>query len=101
MDNSGLAQVRAHAGTDGHKDKVNVVSGTKKVKVNSGTKKYDNIFSGSKIAESYKQGETKIKCAIQFGMALFMKEQLIKDFKLQPFSIRFDETTTSQVKTKV
>ena len=42
MDNSGLAQVRAHAGTDGHKDKVNGVSGTKKVKVNSGTKKYDN-----------------------------------------------------------
>lgn len=33
-------------------------------------------------------------------MAPFVKEQLIKDFKLQPFSIKFDEATTSQVKKK-
>lgn len=64
------------------------------------TKKNSNIFSDSKIAVSYKQGKTKIKCAIQFRMAPFVKEQLIKDFKLQPFSIKFDEATTSQVKKK-
>lgn len=44
--------------------------------------------------------ERQIKCAIQFRMAPFVKEQLIKDFKLQPFSIKFDEATTSQVKKK-
>ena len=39
INNSGLAQVRGHAVTDGHKDKVNVILGTKKVNVISGTKK--------------------------------------------------------------
>ena len=28
INNSGLGQARAHAGTDGHKDKVKVISGT-------------------------------------------------------------------------
>lgn len=70
------------------------------VSTNNDKKKNSNIFSDSKIAVSYKQGKTKIKCAIQFRMAPFVKEQLIKDFKLQPFSIKFDEATTSQVKKK-
>ena len=39
----------------------------------------------SKIAQSYKQGLTKIKHVTQFGIAPFMKEQTIRDFKLQPF----------------
>ena len=35
---------------------------------------------------------------IQFGIALFQKEQMIRDFKLQPFSFKFDRKTTNQVK---
>ena len=35
-----------------------------------------------------KQGETKIKYVIQFGIAPFVKEQMIRDFKLQPFSFK-------------
>ena len=31
-------------------------------------------------------------------MVPFVKEQMIRDFKLQPFTFKFDETTTNQVK---
>ena len=34
---------------------------------------------------------------IQFEVTPFVKEQVIRDFKLQPFSFKSDETTTSQV----
>ena len=56
------------------------------------------MFSDSKIAQSYKQGEAKIKYVIQFGIAPFVKEQMIRDFRLQPSSFKFDKTTTSQMK---
>ena len=38
---------------------------------------------------------------MQLGIAPFVKEQMIRDFKLQPFSFTFDETNTSQVKKDV
>ena len=41
--------------------------------------------------------ETKIKYVIQFGIVSFVKEQMIRDFKLQPFSFQFDEVTINQV----
>ena len=56
------------------------------------------MFPDSKIGQSYRQSETKIKYVIQFGMVPFVKEQMIRDFKLQPFTFKFDETTTNQVK---
>ena len=55
-------------------------------------------FPDSKIARYYRQGETKIKCIIQFGIAPFVKEQMIRDFKFQSYTFKFDETTTNQVK---
>ena len=53
---------------------------------NSDNEKFKQMFPDSKIAQSYRQGETKIKYVIQFGIALFVKEQMIRDFKLQPLS---------------
>ena len=35
---------------------------------------------------------------MQVGIAPFLKKQMIRDFRLQPLSFKFDETTTSQVK---
>ena len=66
--------------------------------VNNDNEKFKQMFSDSKIAQSYKQGETKIKYVIQFGIASFVKEQMIRDFRLQPSSFKFDKTTTSQMK---
>ena len=38
---------------------------------------------------------------MKLGIAPFVKEQMTRDFKLQPFSFTFDETNTSQVKKDV
>ena len=39
-----------------------------------------------------------MKYNIQFGIASYAKEILVKDKKEQPFSFKFDETMTRQVK---
>ena len=56
------------------------------------------MFPDWKIAQSYRQGQTKMKYVLQYGIAPFVKEQMIRDFKLQLFSFKFDKTTTNQVK---
>lgn len=63
-----------------------------------GVKKYRRMFQDSNIAKKYNQQETKIKYTIQFGIALFVKEQMISDVTNRPFSFQLDETTTSQIK---
>ena len=65
---------------------------------NNDNEKFKQMFPNSKIAQSYRQGEMKVKYVIQFGIAPFVKEQMIRDFKLQPFTFKFDETTTDQGK---
>ena len=65
---------------------------------NNDNEKFKQMFPDSKIAQSYRQGEMKVKYVIQFGIAPFVKEQMIRDFKLQPFTFKFDETTADQVK---
>ena len=62
------------------------------------SEKFRRMFPDSKIAEAYQQGETKIKYVIQFGIAPYIKNELLNNFKNQPFTFKFDETTTSQVK---
>lgn len=42
--------------------------------------------------------ESKIKYIIVFGVAPFVREQLIEDLKSSPFAFMFDETTTTQLK---
>ena len=56
------------------------------------------MFPDSKNTQNYSQHKTKVKYIIQFGIAPYVKEILIKDVKGQPFSFKFDKTTTRQVK---
>ena len=65
---------------------------------NGDNDKFRRQFPDSKIAASYQQGETKTKYVIQFGIAPYVRKQMIDDFQAQPFTFKFDETTTSQIK---
>ena len=56
------------------------------------------MFPDSDIAKKYEQGKTKIKYTIQFGIAPLIMKNLIAKMKGVPFTFKFDETTTSQVK---
>lgn len=56
------------------------------------------MFPDSKIAENYKQNETKVRYVIQYGIAPSILQNQINELKDTPFVFKFDETTTSQVK---
>ena len=56
------------------------------------------MFPDSQIAAKYSLEETKSKYVVQFGIAPFVKDELITDVQKAPYSFKFDETTTSQVK---
>lgn len=56
------------------------------------------MFPDSSIAADYKMSQTKCKYSIQFGIYPWIMEEMLKDFKGKPFSYKFDEATTSQVK---
>ena len=56
------------------------------------------LFPDSKIAQSYRQGKAKVRCNIQYGIAPHVKQMLIYDVNNTPFTFKFDERTTSQVK---
>ena len=55
-------------------------------------------FHDSAIAKNYKQGQTKMKYMVQFGIAPHIKEMLLEDMQHEQYCFHFDETTTSQVK---
>ena len=61
-------------------------------------KRFQFMFPDSKIAQSYKQSSTKIKYVIQYGMAPYVVELLLKGFENKSFTFIFDETTTSQIR---
>ena len=65
---------------------------------NSDGKKFRLMFPDSKIAAHCKQAGTKTKYVLQFSVALSFKKKILKDFKDQLFTFKFDETTSSQVK---
>ena len=56
------------------------------------------MFPDSNIAQQFNQKEAKAKYTIQFGIAQYAKEKLILDVSRKPFSFKFDQTTTSQIK---
>ena len=58
------------------------------------------MFPDTKIAQSYLQGKTKVGYNIQYGIAPHVKQMLIYDVNNTPFIFKFDESTTSQVKTQ-
>ena len=60
--------------------------------------KHRKMFPDSAIANSYKQKSDKVKYMLQFGVAPLMESFILNELKGLPFSFRFDETTTFQVK---
>lgn len=59
---------------------------------------FSKMFPDSSIAADFKMGHTKCKYLVQFGIYPWIMEELLMDLKDTPFSYKFDETTTSQVK---
>lgn len=59
---------------------------------------FQQMFPDSKIASSYKMSETKAKYVVEHGIKPYVLKELLNDFNGQPFTFKFDETTTSQVK---
>ena len=64
---------------------------------NGDTERFRAMFPDSEIAKKYSQEETKTKYVVQFGIAPYVKSEIVKDFAGSPFSFKFDETTTSKV----
>lgn len=60
--------------------------------------KCKEMFPDSEIAKSYKQKANKVKYTVQFALAPFFQGIILKELSDLPFSFRFDETTTSQIK---
>ena len=56
------------------------------------------MFPDSKIAQSYRQGETKVRYNMQYCIAPHVKQVLIYNVNNTPVFFKFDESTTSQVK---
>lgn len=56
------------------------------------------MFPDSEIKNDYMQSETKMKYVIQYGIASHMLSSLKEDFQDMPFTFKFDESTTTQVK---
>lgn len=56
------------------------------------------MFPDSEIAKQYNMSETKCKYIVQFAIAPYVKELLLDDFRSSPFTFKFDESTTKQVK---
>lgn len=59
---------------------------------------FQAMFPDSAIAAAYKQSYTKISYILKFGIADYLKKQLIYDVKGVPYTFKFDETTTIQTK---
>ena len=66
--------------------------------VNGDSNWFKKMFPDSQIAAKYSQEETKSKYVVQFGLGPFVKDELITDVQKTPYSFKFDETTTSQMK---
>ena len=56
------------------------------------------MFSDPKIAQGYSQGHTKANYMLQYGIVLYIKEELLKRIKDVLYCFKFDETTNSQIK---
>lgn len=56
------------------------------------------MFHDSKIASNYRMSYTKCQYVIEFALKPFILEMLRDDFDNTPFTFKFDETTTVQIK---
>ena len=63
--------------------------------------RFNLMFPGSIFAKGYQQSDSKVQYVIKYGIADHLKKQLICDVKNTPYSLLFDETTNSQVKSNM
>ena len=61
-------------------------------------KRYPLMFRGHPAAENCKCSSTKSAYLLQYGIVDIFKEELVKDMEGVPYTFKYDETTTSQVK---
>lgn len=59
-----------------------------------------SMFPDSNIALNYSMAETKIRYIVDFGIATYVREQLISDLKGAPFTFLFDDTTAQAKSSK-
>ena len=57
---------------------------------NGDSYRFKKMFRDLQIAAKYSQGETKPKYVVQFGLAPFVKDELITDVQKTPYSCKFD-----------
>ena len=65
---------------------------------NGDSDRFKKMLPDLQIAAKYSQEETKFKYVVQFGLAPFVKDELITEVQKTPYSCKFDKTTNSQVK---
>ena len=65
---------------------------------NGDSDRFKKMFPDSQITAKYSQAETKSKYVVQFGLAQFVKDELITDVQKTPYFFKFNKTTNSQVK---
>ena len=56
--------------------------------------RFKRMSPDSVMARSYRESYTKVSYMLKYGIADYLKEQLIYDAKGVPFTFMFDETTT-------
>ena len=56
------------------------------------------MFPDSAIAACYKQSYSKTAYMLKYGIADFLKKELLFDVRGVPYTCKFDETTTVQTK---
>ena len=59
---------------------------------------YSMMFPDSAIAKAFTSGASKIAYVVKYGLAPFYQDKLKQDISNVPFTFKFDETTTKQVK---
>ena len=62
------------------------------------SKRFAMQFPDSRIARDYHQARTKVAYVLQHGIAPVLQRKVEQEISGKPFSFKFDETTTAQVK---
>ena len=63
--------------------------------------RFNLMFPGSIFAKGYQQSDSKVQYVVKYGITDHLKKQLIGDVKNTPYSLLFDETTNSQLKSNM
>lgn len=59
---------------------------------------FARMFHDSKIAVNFRMSYTKCQYVTEFALKPYILEMLCEDFRETPFTFKFDETTTAQIK---